>query len=101
MGVILILVLILLIWRGGKNKQKKRRRRTYISKNVCSSLTANLVVADVSRTDKTICLAVLPSMKAYGLGGRARLFEVVEKMRLPSPATRKPLRKHGRSIKRR
>ena len=44
-------------------------------------LTTNLVVADVSRTEKTICLAVSPSMKAYGLGGRARLFEVVEKMR--------------------
>ena len=44
-------------------------------------LTTNLVVADVSRTEKTICLAVSPSMKAYGLGGRARLFEVVQKMR--------------------
>ena len=44
-------------------------------------LTTNLVVADVSRTEKTICLAVSPSMKACGLGGRARLFEVVEKMR--------------------
>lgn len=44
-------------------------------------LTTNLVVADVSRTEKTICLAVSPSMKANGLGGRARLFEVVQKMR--------------------
>ena len=44
-------------------------------------LTTNLVVADVSRTEKTICLAVSPSMKAYGLGGHARLFEVVQKMR--------------------
>lgn len=44
-------------------------------------LTTNLVVADVSRTEKTICLAVSPSMKSYGLGGRARLFEVVQKMR--------------------
>lgn len=44
-------------------------------------LATNLVVADVSRTEKTICLAVSPSMKAYGLGGRARLFEVVEKMK--------------------
>ena len=44
-------------------------------------LTTNLVVADVSRTEKTICLAVSPSMKAYELGGRARLFEVVEKIR--------------------
>ena len=44
-------------------------------------LTTNLVVADASRTDKTICLAVSPSMKAYGIGGRARLFEVVQRMR--------------------
>lgn len=41
-------------------------------------LTTNLVVADTSRTEKTICLAVSPSLKAYGLPGRARLFEVVE-----------------------
>ena len=39
-------------------------------------LTTNLVVADESRTDKTICLAVSPSLKAYGISGRARLFEV-------------------------
>ena len=44
-------------------------------------LTTNLVVADVSRTEKTICLAVSPSLKAYGVGGRARLFEVVQKVR--------------------
>ncbi len=43
-------------------------------------LTTNLVVADVSRTEKTICLAVSPSLKAYGIGGRARLFEVVQKV---------------------
>ena len=41
-------------------------------------LSTNLVVADNSRTDKTICLAVSPSLKAYGIGGRARLFEVVD-----------------------
>ena len=41
-------------------------------------LTTNLVVADVSRTEKTICLAVSPSLKAYGIPGRARLFEVVQ-----------------------
>ncbi|MCR5445476.1 MAG: DNA methylase [Bacteroidales bacterium] len=40
-------------------------------------LTTNLVVADVSRTDKTICLAVSPALKAYGISGRARLFEVI------------------------
>lgn len=44
-------------------------------------LTTNLVVADVSRTDKTICLAVTPSLKAYGIGGRARLFEVIQRLR--------------------
>lgn len=44
-------------------------------------LKTNLVVADRSRTDKTICLAVTPSLKAYGIGGRARLFEVVQRVR--------------------
>ena len=44
-------------------------------------LTTNLVVADSSRTEKTICLAVSPSLKSYGVGGRARLFEVVQKVR--------------------
>ena len=43
-------------------------------------LTTNLVVADVSRTEKTICLAVSPALKAYGIGGRSRLFEVVQKV---------------------
>ena len=44
-------------------------------------LTTNLVVADESRTEKTICLAVSPALKAYGVPGRPRLFEVVEKVR--------------------
>lgn len=44
-------------------------------------LTTNLVVADLSRTEKTICLAVSPSLKAHGISGRARLFEVVERMK--------------------
>lgn len=43
-------------------------------------LQTNLVVADPSRTEKTICLAVSPSLKAYGIPGRARLFEVVQKV---------------------
>lgn len=60
--------------------------KSYYSSVECAArgldpLTTNLVVADVSRTEKTICLAVSPSLKAYGLRGRARLFEVVEKMR--------------------
>ena len=41
----------------------------------------NLVVADSSRTEKTICLAISPSLKQYGIPGRARLFEVVQKVR--------------------
>ena len=44
-------------------------------------LTTNLVVADPSRTEKTICLAVSPSLKAYGISGRARLFEVVQRVK--------------------
>lgn len=44
-------------------------------------MTTNLVVADAARTEKTICLAVSPTMKAYGLPGRARLFEVVQKIK--------------------
>lgn len=44
-------------------------------------LTTNLVVADKSRTEKTICLAVTPSLKAYGVSGRARLFEVVQRVK--------------------
>ena len=43
-------------------------------------LTTNLVVADESRTEKTICLAVSPSLKAYGVPGRARLFEAVQRV---------------------
>ena len=43
-------------------------------------LTTNLIVADKSRTDKTICLAVSPSLKSYGVGGRPRLFEVIQKV---------------------
>lgn len=44
-------------------------------------LTVNLVVADASRTQKTICLAVSPSLKSYGISGRARLFEVTRRVR--------------------
>ena len=51
-------------------------------------LTTNLVVADASRTDKTICLAVSPSLKTYGIGGRARLFEVVQRVRQINEARR-------------
>ena len=44
-------------------------------------MTTNLVVADISRTEKTICLAVSPALKAYGIPGRARLFEVLERVK--------------------
>lgn len=70
------------------------RQRTYIAIDLKSfyasvecvergldPLTTNLVVADESRTEKTICLAVSPSLKAYGIGGRARLFEAVQRVR--------------------
>lgn len=52
-------------------------------------LKTNLVVADSTRTEKTICLAVTPPLKAYGLGGRARLFEVVSKVREANNIRRK------------
>ena len=51
-------------------------------------MTANLVVADPARTEKTICLAVSPALKAYGIPGRARLFEVVEAVRKINAARR-------------
>lgn len=44
-------------------------------------LTTNLVVADESRTEKTVCLAISPSLKQYGLSGRARLYEVLQKVK--------------------
>ena len=59
--------------------------KSYFASSECvqqglDPLTTNLVVADASRTEKTICLAVSPSLKAYGIPGRPRLFEVVEKV---------------------
>ena len=51
-------------------------------------MTTNLVVADRSRTEKTICLAVSPSLKSYGVPGRPRLFEVVAKVREANAARR-------------
>ena len=58
-------------------------------------LTTNLVVADPSRTEKTICLAVSPSLKAYEIPGRARLFEVIEQVRRAN-AKRRSLAPGGR-----
>ena len=73
------------------------RKRTYIAIDLKSfyasvecrergldPLTTNLVVADRGRTDKTICLAVTPSLKAHGIPGRPRLFEVVQKVSITS-----------------
>ena len=72
----------------------EKQQRTYIAIDLKSfyasvecvqrgldPLTTNLVVADAGRTEKTICLAVSPSLKAYGIPGRARLFEVVSRVR--------------------
>lgn len=59
-------------------------------------LTTNLVVADESRTEKTICLAVSPSLKSYGIPGRARLFEVVQKVKAANNARR--IKAPGRSL---
>ena len=55
-------------------------------------MNTNLVVADESRTDKTICLAVTPSLKSFGIPGRARLFEVKERFGKPTPDGSRRLR---------
>lgn len=72
----------------------EKKERTYIAIDLKSfyasveciersldPMTTNLVVADASRTEKTICLAVSPSLKRHGIPGRARLFEVVAKLK--------------------
>jgi len=57
-------------------------------------LTTNLVVADESRTEKTICLAVSPSLKSYGIPGRPRLFEVVQKVAEVNNARKRQIPNH-------
>lgn len=57
-------------------------------------MTTCLVVADPSRTEKTICLAVSPALKAYGISGRARLFEVVQRVREVNAARRRQASGH-------
>lgn len=57
-------------------------------------LRTNLVVADPTRTEKTICLAVSPSLKAYGISGRARLFEVVQKVAAVNEARQQAYPQH-------
>lgn len=55
-------------------------------------LTTNLLVADVSKTEKTICLAVTPSLKAHGISGRARLFEAVQQVKVVNSQRKAKLR---------
>ena len=62
------------------------------------ALTTNLVVADESRTDKTICLAVSPSLKSYGIPGRGRLFEVKRRVREINAARARKARPTGSSF---
>lgn len=57
-------------------------------------MSTNLVVADASRTEKTICLAVSPSLKAFGISGRARLFEVVQKVKEVNNSRKSKTRNH-------
>lgn len=61
-------------------------------------LHTHLVVADASRTEKTICLAVSPSLKSYGIPGRARLFEVIEKVKKINQQRLRMLRHNGKGI---
>ena len=85
---------ILIVRNKGEVRPVPESQRTYIAIDLKSyyasvecmergldPMTTNLVVADISRTEKTICLAVSPSLKAYGIPGRARLFEVVQRVR--------------------
>jgi DNA polymerase V len=59
-------------------------------------MTTNLVLADQSRTEKTICLAVSPSLKQYGISGRARLFEAIAQVKQANAA--RQYRAPGRSF---
>lgn len=61
-------------------------------------LSTNLVMADKSRTEKTICLAVSPSLKSYGIPGRARLFEVVERVKQINAQHRCVSQRHWRYL---
>ena len=79
--------------RGRELMQKETRGKAYVCIDLKSfyasvearergldPMSVNLVVADPSRTEKTICLAVTPALKSYGVPGRARLFEVVQQV---------------------
>ena len=54
-------------------------------------MSTNLLVADPSRTEKTICLAVSPSLKSYGVPGRPRLFEAIEVLKMVNAERRNSL----------
>ncbi len=80
-------IILVTIHRNMENQEIKQKQyiaidlKSFYASVECNErgldpLTTNLVVADESRTDKTICLAVTPALKAYGISGRARLFEV-------------------------
>ncbi|MBE5820496.1 MAG: DNA methylase [Clostridiales bacterium] len=56
--------------------------------------TTNLVVADSSRTEKTVCLAVTPTLKSYGISGRARLFEVIQKLKEVNAERKRKTQQH-------
>lgn len=90
-----------------QNKQIQNKDHVYIAidlksfyasvecvKRGLDPLTTNLVVADPNRTEKTICLAVSPSLKAYGIPGRARLFEVVSKVKEVNANRRSMVKDH-------
>lgn len=76
-----------ILFRGGMNVDKIYAAidlKSFYASVECverglDPLTTNLVVADESRTEKTICLAVSPSLKQYGIPGRPRLFQVIQK----------------------
>lgn len=97
---------------GHSASQNTARHKTYIAIDLksyyasaeCAArnldpLTTNLVVADTSRTDKTICLAVSPSLKAYGISGRARLFEVIQAVNLINAGRLQKARRLGLAVR--
>ncbi|MBE5997671.1 MAG: DNA methylase [Lachnospiraceae bacterium] len=89
--------------RNGENSPEKQRQyaaidlKSFYASVECTErgldpLNTNLVVADESRTEKTICLAVSPSLKSFGISGRARLFEVVQRVEEVNRERRRAIR---------
>ncbi|MBQ3242691.1 MAG: DNA methylase [Oscillospiraceae bacterium] len=98
---------LLLYWNHQTREAEKLKKRIYACIDLKSfyasvecvergldPLTTNLLVADGERTQKTICLAVSPSLKAYGIPGRARLFEAAEKIKLVNAQRRQKNKEH-------